>query len=245
MVKPRFEAGGGDLARSPAWQLFEDSCPDEVNHGPPAEAGEAQHLGEGDRGDRLGLVSLGLGAGKPARLHRGASDEPGAAGVGLGVKLQVATEGEEPDGGEGQLELAGGGRQLHGALVQGADALVFGPQDVGLFVGEGELPAGGVLVDGETEVAHAAVQLVVAHAELLGQIREPDLARELVALGWSTRAGRGDPVNTNDLAAAYRRLLAAAQAISEGTVSHTVNPVGLKSCLFYSSRLSPLLELSM
>ena len=56
------------------------------------------------------------------------------------------------------------------------------PESVGLLLGQAELSAGGVLFDIEAEMAGTAVDLVVANAELLGQIGKADHPGRLVAV---------------------------------------------------------------
>jgi len=97
--QPGVEASGGDLAcETPTGEFFEDALPHEVDDGSSAKAGEADDLSEWDGGDGSSLAALGCVAGDPAGLDRGAGYEAGAAGVGLGIELDLTINREESDG---------------------------------------------------------------------------------------------------------------------------------------------------
>lgn len=108
-----------------AWHLHQHARAHQVHDRLFARAREARDLADGypsraAPGARSAVV-------EPVGLDRGVGDEAGAGGVGLRVDLELAGAGEEGGGAEGDLELAGGGGgELHGAAVEGLDALVLG-----------------------------------------------------------------------------------------------------------------------
>ena len=107
----------------------------------------------------------------------------GAAAVGLGVDVEVASLGQEAGGAGGELELRGGGGELHGPAMEGPDPFELGPQRVGGLGGDLVHAGGGMLLQGETEAADDVVELVVADAELLGQVGQQDALGQAVPAG--------------------------------------------------------------
>ena len=86
--QPCFKAGRGDFARAaPSGKFFQDASSDEVDDRPSAKPAKADHLGKWDGRNGLGLAPSRLVTAEPARLNRGSGNEPGAAGVSLGVEL--------------------------------------------------------------------------------------------------------------------------------------------------------------
>jgi hypothetical protein len=73
-----------------------------------------------------GCRSAPLVAAKSIVLDRGPSDEARPGAVRLRIDVELAGAGEERGAAEGDLELTGGGGELHRPAVEGLDALVLG-----------------------------------------------------------------------------------------------------------------------